>query len=291
MKPNIHTIQNAVRKASVETILARGLFILGCLLAVGVATAQSKEPTTVYIKKTETINGVKKVTDTTYTVGDVSSIILNDGMIDVITTYNNGESFSGEDLSKQIDIEVKNALKEAGIDEATVKGESLSKQIDLEVKNALKKAGIDETTVKGDRLIILNDNDATTSISTGEGSKQVIVTKTLIKRIDIKDADKKELKRLGQSTGDKEQKLNLTNMNFYPNPNTGKFNLSFSLPEKGDADITIMNTEGKVVYTEKLPAFSGSYDKEIDISKQAKGIYFVKVEQGKNSQVKKIVLE
>lgn len=292
MKPNIHkyTFQNAVRKASVETILARGLLILGCLLAVGAAMAQGKEPSTVYIKKTETINGVKKITDTTYTVGDVSSIILNNGTMDIITTYTNGESLSvGQGLTKQIDIEVKNALKEAGMDEATVKGDSLTKQIDIEVKNALKEAGIDEATVKGERIILIKA-DASAGSET-EGSKQVIVTKTLVKRVDIKDADEKELKRLGQSSGQKDQKLNLTHMNFYPNPNTGKFNLSFQLPEKGDTEVSILNTEGKVVYKENLPAFSGKYDQEIDISKQAKGIYFVKVEQGKNSQVKKIVLE
>jgi hypothetical protein len=184
---------------------------------------------------------------------------------------------------------VKNALKEAGMDEATVKGDSLTKQIDIEVKNALKEAGIDEATVKGERIILIKA-DASAGSET-EGSKQVIVTKTLVKRVDIKDADEKELKRLGQNSGQKDQKLNLTHMNFYPNPNTGKFNLSFQLPEKGDTEVSILNTEGKVVYKENLPAFSGKYDQEIDISKQAKGIYFVKVEQGKNSQVKKIVLE
>ena len=80
-------------------------------------------------------------------------------------------------------------------------------------------------------------------------------------------------------------------MNFYPNPSNGKFNLSFNLPEKQDTEITILNVEGKVVYKEKLNQFSGNYDKEIDISKNAKGVYFVKVDQGKHAQVKKIILE
>ncbi len=279
MKPKIHelknTIQNGVSQTSIETMLARGLFILGCLLLVGAATAQSKEPSTVHIKKIETINGVKKVTDTTYTVGDASSIVLNDGTIDIIGLPGNGKEGSMKIILNDTD------------GEKILMGEDLDKQIDIEVKNALKEAGIDETMMQGEKILIINGKgDGKT-----QAGKNIVVTKTLIRRVDIKDADEKELKRLGQSTGAKDQKLNLTNMNFYPNPNTGKFNLSFSLPDKGDADITILNTEGKVVYTEKLPAFSGNYDKEIDISKQAKGIYFVKVEQGKNSQVKKIVLE
>jgi hypothetical protein len=317
MKPTIHElkngIQNAVSKTPIETHLARGLFILAGLLIAAAATAQTKEQSTVRIKKIETINGVKTVTDTTYTVDDASSIVLNDGAIHInglpgdagegsiktiiLNDKDDGKTLVIEDLDqldKQIDMEVKKALKEAGVDLAGKDLDQLGEQIDIEVKKALKEAGIDEKTMKNEKIIIINGKDASINSATGgktEHGKHAVVTKTVIRRVDIKDADKKELKRLGQSTGDKEQKLNLTNMNFYPNPNTGKFNLSFSLPEKGDADITIMNTEGKVVYAEKLPAFSGSYDKEIDISKQAKGIYFVKVEQGKNSQVKKIVLE
>lgn len=258
------------------TFKTTGLLFTACLLSTLTSTAQSKEPTTVHIKKIETVNGVKTVSDTTYTVGEASSIILNDGTVKITGLPDDIK----EGSFKTIILNDKNGGK-------ITLGEDLDKQIDIEVKNALKEAGIDETTMQGERIIIINGKEGEKT----EAGKQVMVTKTVVKRIDIKDADEKELKRLGQSSSDKEQKLKLSNMNFYPNPNTGKFNLSFNLPEKGDTDITILDTEGKVVYTEKLPAFSGNYTKEIDISKQAKGIYFVKVEQGKNSQVKKIVLE
>lgn len=273
-----NTIQNGLSKPSIETLLARGLLILGCLLIVGAATAQtkSKEPSTVHIKKIETINGVTKVTDTTYTSTDPASIIIKDGTIDINSLP------GGEDGG------IHTIIRSNATGKTSVTGDKeLDEQITIEIEQALKEAGIDQNMVKGENVIIINGKDTGKEGTT----KNVMITKTIVKRVDIKDADEKELKRLGQNSSQKEQKLNLTNMNFYPNPNTGKFNLSFSLPEKGDAEVTILNTEGKVVYTEKLPAFSGNYDQEIDISKQAKGIYFVKVEQGKNSQVKKIVLE
>lgn len=275
-----NTTQNSLSKPSIETLLAKGLLILGGLLVAGAATAQtkSKEPSTVHIKKIETINGVTKVTDTTYTSTDHASILIKDGIIDIM-------SLPGEE--DEI-IHTMMSSNTTGTGKISVTGgKELDEQISIQIEQALKEAGIDENTVKGENVLIIHGND------TGKegATKQVMITKTIVKHIDIKDADEKELKRLGQSSSQKEQKLNLTNMSFYPNPNTGKFNLSFSLPEKGDAEVTILNTEGKVVYTEKLPAFSGNYDQEIDISKQAKGIYFVKVEQGKNSQVKKIVLE
>ncbi|MBA2610637.1 MAG: T9SS type A sorting domain-containing protein [Bacteroidetes bacterium] len=45
------------------------------------------------------------------------------------------------------------------------------------------------------------------------------------------------------------------------------------------------------MYSEKLTNFIGAYDKEIDISKNPKGVYFVRIEQGKHAQVKKVVLD
>lgn len=276
--PLHNSIENAGSKTSMETILAKGSLILACLLTAGAAEAQSKEPATVHIKKIETINGMTKVTDTTYTSSDPGTIVINGGTIDISSIP------GGKDGAMHTMIRSNATASATGDKELDQK---LEEQITVEIEQALKEAGIDQNMAKGEKVIIINGKDAGKEGTT----KNVLITRTVVKLVDIKDADEKELKRLGQSGSQKEQKLNLADMKFYPNPNTGKFNLSFSLPEKGDTEVTVLSTEGKVVYKESLPAFSGNYDQEIDISKQAKGIYFVKVEQGKNSQVKKIVLE
>lgn len=259
-----------------------GLCFAAGFLAAATSYAQtSKSTSTVRIKKVETINGVKKVTDTTYTSTDPASIIISDGTIDISDLPGEGH---GETMRMVIR---NNATARGSANGNLALSDSLEEQINIEVEQALKEAGIDQNMVKGEKIIILNG----TEVGKNGTSKNVTVTRTMVKRIDIKDADESELKRLGQSTGTKNQGLSVSNMNFYPNPSNGKFNLSFSLPESGNTDVTILNSEGKVVYKENLPSFSGNYDKEIDISKQARGIYFVKVEQGKHSQVKKIVLE
>jgi hypothetical protein len=113
----------------------------------------------------------------------------------------------------------------------------------------------------------------------------------IIKRIDVVEMDQSDKIILGKSTSLGDDKLNADNMKFYPNPNNGKFNLSFSLKEKGTTDVTILNMEGKSIYSEKLKDFTGTYDKEIDISKNPKGVYFVRIEQGAHSQLKKIIME
>ena len=67
----------------------------------------------------------------------------------------------------------------------------------------------------------------------------------------------------------------------YPNPSTGKFTIGVT------GDLEIYNTLGEKIVEQKLTA-----DKtEIDLSNQAKGIYFVKVRCGDNISTQKIVIQ
>ncbi len=248
------------------------------LLSTSLLTAQtSNKPATVRIKKIENVNGVEKITDTTFTTNDPGSIKLDDGTIDIIEKM--GDNKDGSKIKTVIINDDNGELTNVNVTE-------LNKEMEAELQKALKEAGVDEKNVGAKKIVMINNHEKST-----DGSKTQVSKSITIKRIDITDANASDMKRLGQSAGDNNKKLKIDNMNFYPNPNNGKFNLSFNLAEKGDAEISILNTEGKIVYKEKLANFTGNYDKEIDISKNAKGIYFVKVEQGQNTQMKKIVLE
>lgn len=243
------------------------------LLSASVLGAQTtSKPATVRIKKIENINGVEKITDTTFTTNEPGSIKLEDGTIDIIggkegemvktVIINNGD---GESMNVEI------------LD---------SGKLDEEIKKAMKEAGVSGDAKGTQKIVIINDDKAP-----GNKNEKHITKMVVVKHIDVTDANESDLKRMGKSAGESDGKLAIEKMNFYPNPSSGKFNLSFTLPEKGDAQITILNSDGKIVYKESLPNFSNTYDKEIDISKNAKGVYFVKVEQGKHAQVKKIILE
>lgn len=247
------------------------------LLSASLLTAQTaNKQATVHIKKIENINGVEKITDTTYTTNDPGSIKLEDGTIDII-----GDEKDGKMMKTII-------INDGDGENVTVDVKELGDKMDAELQKALKEAGIDEKAIGTKKIVMIND---TAKKCSGDKKETRITRSVIIKRIDITNADENEMKRINKSAGESDGKLKVEKMNFYPNPSSGKFNLAFDLQEKGDADITILNTEGKIVYKEKLANFTGSYDKEIDISKNAKGIYFVKVEQGKHAQVKKIVLE
>lgn len=279
-------------------IMKTTILMSAFLLSATLLSAQTgNKPATVRIKKIENINGVEKITDTTFTTTDPHSIHLDNGTIDVVGDDHDAEIIkkviihdgNGEVITEDIGSHEGATMKKIVIDEkdGEVLTEELQKQIDEEVEKAMKDAGVDTKSKGTKKIIVINETEAKVGDHKAEAFTKVVV----VKKSDLKNADEADIKRLGKSVGENDGKLKIEKMNFYPNPNNGKFNLSFTLAEKGDTEISILNIDGKVVYKEKLANFSGNYEKEIDISKNAKGVYFIKVEQGKHSQVKKIVME
>ena len=256
------------------------LITAALLLGTALVTAQEKKQATVRIKKVENINGVERITDTTYTTDDASAIKVENGTVNIeeISTGKGGE------MKKIIIINDEKGGNDADV-KIIRKGESTD--MDAEIEKALKEAGVDPNAKGVQKMIIVNEDGKSCGDKKGEKKVTKVV---VIKNVKITDADATELKKIDQNNST-DGKLALEKMNFYPNPNNGKFNLSFSLPEKGNTEITILNIEGKKVYSESLPNFVGAYDKEIDISKNPKGVYFVRIEQGKHAQVKKVVLD
>ena len=107
--------------------------------------------------------------------------------------------------------------------------------------------------------------------------------------IDLNKEDISTLEKSGVNNV-KKNKLKVEKLNFYPNPNNGRFNLSFELDSKNKTSISIYNESGQRVYHEELKDFSGKYNKEIDLSSEKKGIYFINVNQNKKSLTKKVVI-
>lgn len=73
-----------------------------------------------------------------------------------------------------------------------------------------------------------------------------------------------------------------------PNPSRGLFQLSFRAEQK-DTNIEVYNMAGQRVYTQALNNFDGYYNGQIDLSKQPKGEYLVRVTQGSAQYSQKIL--
>jgi len=76
------------------------------------------------------------------------------------------------------------------------------------------------------------------------------------------------------------------NIKIYPNPGTGKFTINSS---HAFNSVEVYNLLGKQVYSEHLSNQQTSA--EIDISNFTKGIYFVKVSEGKSTTTRKILVQ
>jgi hypothetical protein len=92
-------------------------------------------------------------------------------------------------------------------------------------------------------------------------------------------------------TGIEDISANINDVNVYPNPNTGKFNVAFSVENNADVKLSVQNMVGQVVYERSLPSFSGNYTQEMDMSSFGKGVYIVNVESNATRINKRVVVQ
>ncbi|PCH66641.1 MAG: hypothetical protein COC01_07550 [Bacteroidetes bacterium] len=80
-------------------------------------------------------------------------------------------------------------------------------------------------------------------------------------------------------------KLEKPYLNIYPNPTTGRINLT-NFPQNSDVRITIYNVLGELVYRQEL---NGSNVSLIDLSYLPMGMYFFHIAQGQTTFREKII--
>lgn len=85
--------------------------------------------------------------------------------------------------------------------------------------------------------------------------------------------------------------LQIEQLTVFPNPTQGRFNLQFDLPNNGETIIQIYNSAGQQVFNRNLGDFTGSFREQLDISNNARGLYFIMVAQDGKSISRKILLQ
>lgn len=73
-----------------------------------------------------------------------------------------------------------------------------------------------------------------------------------------------------------------------PNPSKGLFNLSFRAEGKA-TNIEVYNMAGQRVYQQSLTNFDGTYNGQLDLSKQPKGEYLLRITQGSEQYSQKLL--
>jgi hypothetical protein len=67
--------------------------------------------------------------------------------------------------------------------------------------------------------------------------------------------------------------------------------VTFTSEDVQDLEVRVINIVGEVVYTEDLQQFVGEYTKSINLTTNAKGIYFLEIETDDGVINKKLILQ
>ncbi len=76
----------------------------------------------------------------------------------------------------------------------------------------------------------------------------------------------------------------------YPNPNNGNFTIKAGIEINESVDLRIYSTLNKIVFEEKNIDVNQDFNKNINLSNLAKGIYYVHITGSKTDIVKKIII-
>jgi len=83
----------------------------------------------------------------------------------------------------------------------------------------------------------------------------------------------------------------INNLAIYPNPSLDIFNITFTSENIQDLKVRIVNVIGEKLINEDLEQFIGEYTKQIDLTNNAKGIYFLEIETNDEIINKKLILQ
>ena len=88
-----------------------------------------------------------------------------------------------------------------------------------------------------------------------------------------------------------QESVNLDHISVYPNPASDKLNINFNSAEKQDIQVQLMSITGEIIYSDIVNNFSGDYFKSLDVSRYAKGMYFLRIKTKGGEMNKKIVVQ
>jgi hypothetical protein len=83
----------------------------------------------------------------------------------------------------------------------------------------------------------------------------------------------------------------IKNLDIYPNPSRDIFNIRFISEKIQDLSVRVINIMGELVYQEKANQFIGEYTKQIDLTDNSKGVYFLEITTDNNLVNRKIIIQ
>ena len=76
----------------------------------------------------------------------------------------------------------------------------------------------------------------------------------------------------------------------YPNPKKGNFTLEIRSVNRENYLIEITNIIGQLIYIEKIDNISGKFTKQIDMSENERGVYFLSIKNSTGFRTEKLIV-
>jgi hypothetical protein len=80
-------------------------------------------------------------------------------------------------------------------------------------------------------------------------------------------------------------------ISIYPNPSNGTFNIAIKNANYDELLISVIDLQGKEVYTMSDKNISADYNKQVDLSGLAKGMYYIKLHTDSEVKVQKLIIQ
>lgn len=110
----------------------------------------------------------------------------------------------------------------------------------------------------------------------GELNEMRRETRVIIVASELSKEEKQMLERSGVDNLNRELDVDLE---LFPNPSDGLFQLNFDTSDRGDLSVEVYDSSGNQVYMERLIDVEGPYNGRIDLTNRANGNYFLIVSQ------------
>ncbi|QQS31222.1 MAG: PDZ domain-containing protein [Sphingobacteriales bacterium] len=155
-------------------------------------------------------------------------------------------------------------------------------------KDNMEKVIIIKDGQQGD-VVFMNENGEETRIK----MVKVIITEPNDDEMQILSSamDKIANNSDAKTITNQPEALGINNLSLFPNPNQGQFTLSFDAASNQPTSVRISDLSGREIYREDITNIEGNYTKELDISSNSEGIYFLQIVQGDKILVKKLLLQ
>ena len=93
------------------------------------------------------------------------------------------------------------------------------------------------------------------------------------------------------TVGIDENNSKVNDINVFPNPTTGKVNITLDASNQSDIDVLVTDIVGKEVFKDKFNSVSGNNIYSINLSHLPEGLYLIKIISENNSFTRRIILD